>query len=51
MMKQIKPKINLEKLQLQLICEADEEALRGGRTTTGRDIIIHTSSGDDIVSG
>jgi hypothetical protein len=40
-------KINLE--QLQLLSEASEEALCGGRTTTSRDIVMHTSCGDDII--
>lgn len=48
-LKRSKPKVNLD--QLQLIPEASEAALCGGRTTTGRDIVIHTSTGDDIVSG
>ncbi len=56
-MKQINKKTAQKgKLQVTLnqllssISEANAEAVCGGRATMGRDIIIHTSTGDDIIS-
>lgn len=46
-MKRRKPKINLE--HLQLISEANEANLRGDLKMAGRDIVIHTSCGDDVI--